>query len=562
MKPKRPLFGLADKDLFEKHWMVTAWKKNSEQRNCYSCDKEFGSIYRYHHCRCCGNCICSKCSVFRCLFPFGYAQTRICVNCDQKPELHHIIHGKFAKDREAFKHQLNCVRAVPASEFELESFQVRATEFAAIHYGVQPSSRRELVTLKCFRKTVSSSQDFNIMYREANCLRAMNDPHIVKLLASNIGAQDKVVPSQPYIITPRSSFGTLGEFLKQRFFVEKEQQVRLRSLRDWYLLLEMLLQIIQTLKYLKDHHKIMHNDVCSCNVSVVCDRLPDAAPGLTTGTAHPMVENPLAKGRIPPQSSTKSLNPLDEFRIRSFSTGTPGIPSTRLSTVVEERESIMDRSICSTVSATPDRTVVGKSSFSAPVESTDTIESEYSDAGDGGAGGSDKHLLHSYYSSNSALENSSFSSLPVLIQLTDFANLRSSGLRTYHINPVCTHRAPEIWRNEPYDFKADAFSFGQLVAEVLLVERGNFMTNYFEDEDGSGTLIQRAICSGIMPPIGREKSKIGQELGELVKECWKSRTKRPDFATLESVLNSIIRVYCLEKRGKKPSNVEMKESAH
>ena len=43
---------------------IVPWKKDSEQKRCMKCSREFNIRYRKHHCRLCGDIICKSCSNF------------------------------------------------------------------------------------------------------------------------------------------------------------------------------------------------------------------------------------------------------------------------------------------------------------------------------------------------------------------------------------------------------------------------------------------------------------------------------------------------------------------
>ncbi|KAJ1422467.1 kinase-like domain-containing protein [Ochromonadaceae sp. CCMP2298] len=127
---------------------------------------------------------------------------------------------------------------------------------------------------------------------------------------------------------------------------------------------------------------------------------------------------------------------------------------------------------------------------------------------------------------------------PPLIKLNDFVNSRPSDMQTSQFKPLPTHRAAEVWSNGAFDVCADVFSFGQTVAQVLLPKRATFMHNYGDvgGVGAVGVVLGNAIVSGVMPPIGREKSAVGLELADVVRDCWQESPDRPSFETLEARL--------------------------
>jgi hypothetical protein len=140
----------------------------------------------------------------------------------------------------------------------------------------------------------------------------------------------------------------------------------------------------------------------------------------------------------------------------------------------------------------------------------------------------------------------------VLIKLTDFTNTRDSEPATSALKPIPTHRAVEVQQNEPYDASADVFSVGQTIAQVLLIKPKNFLVNYASAEDAA-VVIGDAIANRVMPPIAKEKSAIGIELADLVRECWSSAEERPSFAALEEKLVSLEARYFPASVGRRSS---------
>jgi len=130
----------------------------------------------------------------------------------------------------------------------------------------------------------------------------------------------------------------------------------------------------------------------------------------------------------------------------------------------------------------------------------------------------------------------------VLIKLVNFTNTRTSEYSFSPLLPSLTHRAPEIWRNEKFNFLADVFSFGQVLAQVLLVSNSLFLQNY-PTLSSPTVLLNNAICSGIRPPVEMESSPIGTDIAKIIDECWKDVDWRPSFQEIEHELIAIERKY-------------------
>jgi hypothetical protein len=404
---------VADRMLFNDHWAVTVWAHNSDQDTCYNCSKPFSLFNRYHHCRSCGNCICSGCSVFKPLTCFGYTRARICKYCsgmkymevqvDGRPEKTDYKYSHYSRSGEAI-HQTKSVQALVSDKvFTLGKFGLRSSDFAESHGGI---TNTRAVSVKCFRRWLTRGGDRQLIYNEINNLRIFFHPNISRVIRTNIPTDGLTMPDYPFIMTELATYGTLSDFLVERFVDKVNNRSIERTMADWQLLLRMLVQLVGTLKYLEETHHMMQNDIHCGNVLVVKDSLR-----------------------------------------------------------FEEDE------------------------------------------------------------------------VPVLIKLSDFTNARSSDKELAVLKPIPTHRATEIWHNEPSDVSADVFSFGQTVAQVLLVKHKNFISNYAVDD--VAVAIGDAIANNVMPPIGKEKSAIGIELADIVRACWQGPEERPIWEELEETLHGM-----------------------
>ena len=404
---------VADKMLFNDHWAVTNWAKNSEQSQCYNCDKPFTLFTRYHHCRACGNCICNTCSIFKPLPCYGYTKARVCKYCcgiknieiqvDSRNDNRETEYSHYSRTKEA-KHQKHSVQALVNDKvFVLGKFGLRGSDFAESHGGI---TNTRAVNVKCFRRWLVKSSEKELIFNEINTLRIFFHPNISRVIRTNIPTDGLVMPEFPYIMTEYAEFGTLSDFLVDRYVEKSTNRSKSRTLADWQVLLRMLVQLVGTLKYLHDVHHLMHNDLHSGNILVVRDSL---------------------------------RNENDEPNM--------------------------------------------------------------------------------------------------LIKLSDFTNTRSSEKQISNLKPIPTHRAFEIWRDQPYDVTADMFSLGQTIAQILLIKPKSFLANYTTDD--VGVVIGDAISNNVLPPIAKEKSAIGIELADIVRACWLEYSERPTLDDLAASLTNI-----------------------
>lgn len=415
---------VADKMLFNDHWAVTSWAKNSDQGECYNCAKAFTLFTRYHHCRSCGNCICNTCSLFKPLPCYGYTKARVCKYCcgvrnievqvDSRNDNKETVYSHYSRKKET-KHQVMSVQAlVNEKVFVLGKFGLRGSDFAESHGGV---TNTRAVNVKCYRRWLVKGSEKELIFNEINTLRIFFHPNISRVIRTNIPTDGLIMPEFPYIMTEYAEFGTLSDFLVDRYVEKTSNRSKDRTVLDWQLLLRMLVQLVGTLKYLHEVHHMMHNDLHCGNILVVRDTL---------------------------------RNEQDETN--------------------------------------------------------------------------------------------------VMIKLSDFTNSRSSEKEISCLKPIATHRAFEIWRDQPYDVSADMFSVGQTIAQVLLIKPKSFLANYPVDD--VAVVVGDAISNNVMPPIAKEKSAIGIELADIVRACWLEFLERPTLEELEAQLTNIETRYFPTASGK------------
>lgn len=355
---------------------------------------------------------------------FGYTRARICKYCNGAKHIEVQVDGRndktdykftrYSRSKEA-AHQTKSVQTLVAEKvFVLGKFGLRSSDYAESHGGM---TNTRAVNVKCYRRWLFKGADKHLVYNEINTLRIFFHPNICRVIRTNIPTDPGLaLPEHPYIMTEYAEFGTLSDFLADRFVDKSSNKLIDRKMSDWQLLLRMLVQLVNTLQYLHETHYLMHNDVHAGNVLVV----------------------------------------KDNFRCEA-----------------DEQ--------------------------------------------------------------------------PILIKLSDFTNARSSEMGPPILKPIATHRALEIWQNQPYDVSADVFSCGQTIAQVLLVKNKTFLANYAADD--VAVVIGDAICNNIMPPISKEKSSIGIELGDIVRECWKDCETRLSLEELAGILQDLERRYFPQAEG-------------
>lgn len=432
---------LADVELFNVHWKTVPWTKHEDQPNCFNCDRRFSFLVRYHHCRSCGNCICHKCSIFKPLPCFGYKMTRVCKYCCglRQYELYvdmrslntageldtNISKDKgvplvmtYVSSKSDLKHQRQLVdKLVSSGDFSLDRFNIHQGDYHMLHVGTYKSRK---VMIKCYLKWFVCESYQQFIIDEINSLRIIHHPNISRIIKTNILTDGSVMDNFPYMVTEYSDFGTLADFCVDRYFDRNKNHVKQRSMNDWKLLVVMMIQIVQTMRYLDDSHHLMHNNIHTDNIIVVRNSM-DNSIDLVADSRTSLVSNP-----------------------------------------------------------------------------------------------------------------------SVLIKIVNFTNIRTSEYSFSPLLPSLTHRAPEIWRNEKFNLLADVFSFGQLLAQVLLVTDSLFLQNY-PILTNPTVLLSNAICGGTRPPVEMENSPIGIDVAKIIDECWKDVDWRPSFQEIEHELIAIER---------------------
>jgi serine/threonine protein kinase len=91
--------------------------------------------------------------------------------------------------------------------------------------------------------------------------------------------------------------------------------------------------------------------------------------------------------------------------------------------------------------------------------------------------------------------------------------------------------APEVMKDRIYTEKADIYSFGVMLYEMLTRKQ------FFEDERFFSKMEQR-IIAGERP----ELPPCFPELEQLIRECWASEAElRPSFATITDKITAIMK---------------------
>jgi len=93
------------------------------------------------------------------------------------------------------------------------------------------------------------------------------------------------------------------------------------------------------------------------------------------------------------------------------------------------------------------------------------------------------------------------------------------------------YMAPEVADNQPYNQKADVYSFGIILWELVTLEKPYEGMSRLE-------FYSRVVHGGERPLINK---KWPEDLTELMKSCWDSQIlQRPNFADIVEILNSML----------------------
>ncbi|KAJ1702912.1 hypothetical protein LUZ63_002691 [Rhynchospora breviuscula] len=107
--------------------------------------------------------------------------------------------------------------------------------------------------------------------------------------------------------------------------------------------------------------------------------------------------------------------------------------------------------------------------------------------------------------------------------------------------------APEVIEHEPYDHKADVFSFAVMMWELLT---GKIPYEYLTPLQAAVGLVQK----GLRPTIPKNANP---EIAKLIKRCWQQDpTKRPDFAEILEILQLLSKEVAEESEHKKEIHLE------
>lgn len=103
-----------------------------------------------------------------------------------------------------------------------------------------------------------------------------------------------------------------------------------------------------------------------------------------------------------------------------------------------------------------------------------------------------------------------------------------------HVNKLSFYMAPEVYKNEIFDRKVDAFSFGLILYEML-DGAPPFHPSATEE-------VVKMIClEGIRPPLKFKSRSCPSDLRELIEECWSTNPmRRPTFAEIIVRLNKML----------------------
>lgn len=126
-----------------------------------------------------------------------------------------------------------------------------------------------------------------------------------------------------------------------------------------------------------------------------------------------------------------------------------------------------------------------------------------------------------------------------LVKLIDFTNARLLADDTEFTLPLPTHRSPKAWTTGAVDVSTEIFSFGMLIAEVVLVTKDKFLFNFPSDE--AEIVLGEAIKSGVRP-ILPDTFPIDRNIKLIAQRCWGMFNKwdrvQADLEFLEKTLDN------------------------
>jgi serine/threonine protein kinase len=219
-------------------------------------------IVRRHHCRSCGRIFYSACSSNRVSIPdIGYlSSVRVCDLCQLKTNAYMryvaLIKSKTnskasnLENEEDYYVQLKRIaNALP----EIKSLDYRTVRYdfsvnmQAVHSAHGP------VLLKCYHPWMK--RDVKELNNELTTLKQIDHPNVSKILDESKNFQEF-----PFIIYAQFRYGNLTEYC-----LHKPNKI------SFQVRIHVLLQLIDVIEYLHVQLKIMHNNLCAENLSVIAD---------------------------------------------------------------------------------------------------------------------------------------------------------------------------------------------------------------------------------------------------------------------------------------------------
>lgn len=145
-----------------------------------------------------------------------------------------------------------------------------------------------------------------------------------------------------------------------------------------------------------------------------------------------------------------------------------------------------------------------------------------------------RKIIHRDLSSNNILLDDEFYPVITDFGLSKFTDVNEPKIQSF-FGGTFQYMAPEVLQNRPYDFKADVYSFGIIMYEVVtgLDPYPEFTKKIIFEYDLRKSIVEENYRPKFIDPIKNS-------LKELIEQCWSADPmKRPTFSEIFDKLSSI-----------------------